>query len=360
MKAIIIAGGSGTRLRPLTYHTPKPMMPLLDRPFLEYQIAWLRQHGITEIVINLHYLADAIQGALGDGRDLGVQLHYSLENEPLGTGGAVWHARDHFDEGPLVVLNGDILTDVDLGAVIAEHTRHAAAATLTLIRVGDPTAFGLVITDQGRVLRFHEKPTAEEAARLGVDTVNAGIYVLDPTVFQLAPLQPAFSFERELFPAILESGRTMAAHITDRYWIDIGNPQKFLEAQQDLLSGRVQVAMPGQEAMPGVWTGDEVTIEEGAHLEAPVFVGSGAHISAGAVVGPRAIVGAGSRIATGSQVKNAWIGADCVIEQDSMVHGAIVGAGTILEPSVHLGAGQVLGNQTRLTRGSKLLGGGPA
>jgi NDP-sugar pyrophosphorylase family protein len=360
VKAVIIAGGSGTRLRPLTYHTPKPMMPLLDRPFLEYQIAWLRQHGITEIVINLHYLADAIRNVLGNGHQLGVQLHYSLENAPLGTGGAVWHAREFFDEGPIVVLNGDILTDVDLGAVLETHRRQAAAATLTLIRVEDPTAFGLVITEGDRVLRFHEKPTPEEAARLGVNTVNAGIYVLDPAVFGLAPENPAFSFERELFPAILASGRTMAAHVTDRYWIDIGNPRKFLEAQQDLLSGRVRVPPPGREVSPGVWMGPDAEIEVGARIEGPAYIGAGARISAGSSVGPLSIVGAGSRLASGARVSGSWLGTGCIIDRDCVVEGTILGASSVLEPAVQLEHGTVLGNACRLTQGSRMSGGGPA
>ena len=359
MRAIIIAGGSGTRLRPLTYHVPKPMMPLLDRPFLEYQIAWLRRHGITDIVINLHYLADAIRNVLGNGHHLGVQLHYSLEHAPLGTGGAVWHAREFFDEGPLVVLNGDILTDVDLGAVLETHRREQAAATLTLIRVEDPTAFGLVITEGDRVQRFHEKPTAEEAARLGVDTVNAGIYVLDPAVFELAPAEAAFSFERELFPAILASGRPMAAHVTDRYWIDIGNPGKFLEAQQALLSGRVRVPPPGREVSPGVWTGDDVVIEIGARIEGPVYLGTGSRVAAGATVGPMSIVGAGSHLAAGSRVTGSWLGAGCVVERDCVVDRTILGAGSSLEPAVHLGPGTVLGHGCRLTQGSRCSEGSP-
>ncbi|MFN3432289.1 MAG: NDP-sugar synthase, partial [Candidatus Sericytochromatia bacterium] len=194
MRAVIIAGGSGTRLRPLTYNTPKPMVPLFNKPFLQYQMELLKRHGITEIIVNLHYLSNVIEDYFGDGSALGLKIFYSREEKALGTAGAVKLAEEFFDDEPLVVLNGDILTDVDLSAILAFHKEKKARATITMIRVTDPTAYGLIFTDgEGQVTRFLEKPSWDEAT---VDTVNAGIYVLDPSVFRYVPRNEAYSFER--------------------------------------------------------------------------------------------------------------------------------------------------------------------
>lgn len=342
MRAIIIAGGSGTRLRPLTYHTPKPMVPLFGKPFLQYQIELLRDHGIREIVINLHYLSETIRNQLGDGSELGVKLFYSLESKALGTAGAVKNAEQFFDDEPMLIFNGDILTDVDLSAVLATHRRTGARATLSLFRVEDPTAFGLAVVSEERITRFVEKPTMDEARALNVDTVNAGIYVLDPDVFRYVPQNESYSFERGLFPLLLQLEERISAHVMEAYWLDIGSPQKYLQAHIDALQGKVKLNIPGAQARPGVWVGDGVDLDDRADLRGPLFIGEGSRVRPKArlqeysVLGPRCIV------EDRALVERSIVGADSVIGEEAVLHNCLVGQ------RCRLGAHATLAHQTVL------------
>src|SRR3712207_5542707 len=238
MQALILAGGKGTRLRPLTLYTPKPVVPICNRPFLLYQIDTLRRAGVTDITLSLSYQPQKIEQQLVDGSDFGVKINYTVEPQPMGTAGAYKFAEDLIRE-PTVVFNGYIVTDLDLKAVIREHNARKAAATIVLALFDNPSAYGLVETEEdGRVRRFLEKPKADE---ISCNTINAGTYILDPSVLDLIPAGESYSFEYGVFPELLRRGASFYAHVpADAYWIDIGTPARYLQVHHDILSGRVR------------------------------------------------------------------------------------------------------------------------
>ncbi|MBI6546438.1 MAG: nucleotidyltransferase family protein, partial [Cyanobacteria bacterium NC_groundwater_1444_Ag_S-0.65um_54_12] len=239
MKAIIIAGGEGTRLRPLTYFTPKPLLPLCGKPIIEHQIELCRRHGLREIIVNLHYLADELEQRLQDGSQLGVRIWYSRERTPLGTAGAVKLAYPYFADDLVVVFNGDVLTDLDLTALLEFHKQQGASATLTVTEVADPTPFGLVLCDaHGKISGFLEKPSRQEAlARTARFFINAGTYVLHPSIFEDIPPDTNWSFERQVFPSLLKNQVSCYAFHSSAYWLDVGSPAAYLKAHHDLLDG---------------------------------------------------------------------------------------------------------------------------
>src|SRR3954451_10431800 len=236
MKAILLAGGKGTRLRPLTIHTPKPIVPIFERPFLNYQLDLLKQvPEIDEVILSLNYQPRRIEEIFGDGSEAGLAIKYVVEPAPLGTGGAVRYAGESIRES-VVVFNGDVLTEVDLGAVIRLHRERQAKATIVLTPVENPTAYGLVETDAaGNVLRFLEKPKADE---ITCDTINAGIYVLEPETFERIPKDTPWSIERSFFPSLIERRETIIASTYRGYWIDIGTPDKYVQVHRDIMDGR--------------------------------------------------------------------------------------------------------------------------
>jgi mannose-1-phosphate guanylyltransferase len=339
MQALILAGGKGTRLRPLTVYTPKPIVPICNRPFLLYQIDTLRRAGITDITLSLSYQPQKIEQQLGDGSDFGVNLKYTVETQPMGTAGAYKYAEDLIRE-PTVVFNGDILTDLDLKTVIREHTERQATATIVLTPVSNPSAYGLVETEQdGRVRRFLEKPKPDE---ITVNTINAGTYILEPHVLDLIPAGENYSFEYGLFPTLLAKGEPFFAHIPQRtYWMDIGTPARYLQAHHDLLADRVgRIHIKNRRGNFDMATvaeidelsmiGDDCTIKPGAQIINSVL-GSGCYIEERARV-ENSVVWAHTRIGGGAQVSNAVVGRGCHIGR-----------------STQLGAGTVLGDKTSLT-----------
>ncbi|PWK13847.1 nucleotidyltransferase-like protein [Tumebacillus permanentifrigoris] len=238
MKAVIMAGGQGTRLRPLTNRMPKPMVPLLDRPCMEYIIDLLKSHGITEIAVTLQYLPQVIQHHFGDGSSSGVRLHYFEETTPLGTAGSVKNASDFLDE-TFLVISGDALTDFDLTNAIQKHRECAALGTMMLTEVEDPTRFGVVTTDErGRIARFQEKPAWDEVFS---HTVNTGIYILEPQILTLIEPGVVYDFSKQLFPSMLEQGLPLYGFVGEGYWSDIGTPEQYRETQVDMIYGRVNV-----------------------------------------------------------------------------------------------------------------------
>src|SRR5665213_323273 len=242
MKAVIMAGGEGTRLRPLTTSQPKPMLPLANRPMAEHVIGLLKRHGFTDIVVTVAFLANTIRTYFGDGSDFGVHIAYATEETPLGTAGSVLNARDELDER-FLVISGDVLTDIDLAAVVRFHEEKGALATLALHSVPDPLEFGIVITNEdGSVERFLEKPSWGQVFS---DTINTGIYVLEPEVLKHVPRDRPYDFAKELFPLLLEMGRPMYGHVCDGYWQDIGNLDQFRQANFDALDEKVRLNIPG-------------------------------------------------------------------------------------------------------------------
>jgi NDP-sugar pyrophosphorylase family protein len=343
MKAVILAGGEGTRLRPLTLSLPKPVVPVVDRPFLRHQLDLLARAGVREVVFSVAYRPERVRAVFGDGTAAGFCIRYAVEETPLGTGGAVRNALDLLDERT-IVLNGDVLTDVDLPAVVAAHDASGAAATLVLTPVPNPAAYGLVETDAaGRVLRFLEKP---EPSQITTDTINAGIYVLESRVLDLIPPAQNHSIERAFFPALLARGDLVRAHVHRGYWIDIGTPEKYRQVQRDILHARFPVALDGQRGPQG-WIHSQAQVSGHARLEGPVYVGPGVVIEAGAVVGPDAVlvsdvavaVGAsvadsvlwaGCRVGAHGRVSKALLGPGVRVGEHSAVHGAILGEGTVI------------------------------
>ncbi|MEB3285734.1 MAG: NDP-sugar synthase [Candidatus Sericytochromatia bacterium] len=352
MKAVIIAGGSGTRLRPLTYNTPKPMMPLFEKPFLQHQLEWLRRQGITSVIINLHYLSDAIANYFGDGSSLGMEIVYSLEENPMGTAGAVKLAAEHFDGDPMVVINGDILTDVDLKQLLSVHHSKQAQATLMMLRVTDPTSYGLVFTEtDGRIIRFLEKPSWDEAT---VDTVNAGIYVLSPEIFDYVPEREAFSFERGLFPLLLKLDARVYGVTTGAYWIDIGSPGKYLQAHSDILMGRVEVELPATKHGQGVWLAPGVEIDPSAEIRGPAYIGSRSRIRKRASVREFSVIGDDVTVDDRAIIERALVGAKSTIGEDAVIHQCIVGQRCVIGAAAKLGHHLVLADDSVLGRGTHL------
>ncbi len=329
-----MAGGEGSRLRPLTSNMPKPMLPVANRPLMEHIVALLRAHGITDIVATVQFLSSVIRNYFGDGSDLGVSVSYSTEEVPLGTAGSVLNARDLIS-GTFLVISGDALTDLDLNSVIEWHKKREAAATLVLKRMADPLEFGVVMTSEdGRIERFLEKPSWGQVFS---DTVNTGMYVLEPEVLDLIPVDQPFDFSSELFPLMLDKGLPLYGFVTDAYWTDVGNTDAFIQAQYDVLGGRVKTDLPGFELRSGVWVGEDVEVDPTARLEAPVLIGNNCRVGPGAVVGPfavlgdNAIVGPDARISNGVMMDGASLASVAQLLGGVMGRGSILGKGATLE-----------------------------
>jgi NDP-sugar pyrophosphorylase family protein len=338
MKGLILAGGKGTRLRPLTLNTPKPVVPVANSPFLLYQIDLMRSAGIDEIILSLSYQPRKIEDLLKDGSDYGVTIKYAVEGSPLGTGGAFKNAEEQLDS-TTVVFNGDVLTDLDLNAVIARHKKAAAVATLVLTPVENPSAYGLVESDeQGRVQRFIEKPGAAEVT---CNTINAGVYVLEPSVLKYMPKGEPYSFERGLFPTLLENNEMVISHILDGYWIDIGTPQKYLEVHHDILAGRFHsTRIPKRAALTnGAVSG---LVDEKSIIDSEVTIRAGAKIE-------NSIIGRNCKIDEGVQIIDSVIWPGCTIDAEAHVRGSIIGKGCMIGRSAVLNAGSVLGDKTVVT-----------
>ncbi|HMQ02422.1 MAG TPA: NDP-sugar synthase [Pyrinomonadaceae bacterium] len=334
MKALILAGGKGTRLRPLTVYTPKPIVPLANRPFLQYQIEILAKAGIDEIVLSLSYQPDKIEDILGDGSDLGIKLSYVTEPSPLGTGGAYRFAAIGTRE-PFIVLNGDILTNVDIAALVDFHRKNSAEATICLAHVDDPSSFGLVeLSGDQRVIRFLEKPSADDLGRTAANTINAGIYVLEPSILDLVPRDENRSFEYDVFPEILRQERAFYGYtLESSYWLDIGDPKRYLKANLDLLDGRVDGFEVKRPNMSEVATaadidkisalGDGCVIKPGARIVRSV-IGPGVHIEERCNI-EDSVIWAHSRIVTAADIRGSVIGKSCYIGRN-----ALVGTGSVL------------------------------
>jgi NDP-sugar pyrophosphorylase family protein len=347
MKAILLAGGKGTRLRPLTIHTPKPIVPIFNRPFLHYQIDLLKQvPEIDEVILSLNYQPRRIEEIFGDGSTLGIKIRYVVEPAPLGTAGAVRYAGDNLTES-VVVFNGDVLTQIDLGAVIRLHRERRAKATIVLTPVENPAAYGLVETDpSGNVTRFLEKP---DPAEITTNSINAGIYVLEPDTFDRIPKEVSWSIERSFFPSLIERSETFVAYVCGGYWIDIGTPEKYSQVHRDIMDGRFAAAPflglgGGRTAVAS-----DARIDDGAAVEGPCFIDEGVSVKAGARVGPYSVIGRQTHVEENAVVEGAIIWPNCRISRDAEVRNAIVGRNCHVGRNVTLDHGAVLGDKTTLT-----------
>src|SRR5262245_259152 len=347
MKAILRAGGKGTRLRPLTIHTPKPIVPIFNRPFLHYQIDLLKQvPEIDEVILSLNYQPRRIEEIFGDGSDAGISIRYVVEPAPLGTAGAIRYAGDNLTES-VVVFTGALLTQIDLGAVLQLHRERRAKATIVLTPVENPTAYGLVETDAvGNVTRFLEKPNPDE---ITTNNINAGIYVLEPDTFDRIPRDVSWSIERSYFPSLVERGETFVAYVYDGYWIDIGTPEKYTQVHRDIMDGRYAAAPFRGLARGHAAIAADARVEPGAAIEGPCFVDEGVTIKSGARVGPYSVIGRQSQVEENATVEGAIIWPNCRISRDAEVRNAIVGRNCHLGRNVTLDHGAVLGDKTTLT-----------
>ncbi|NJK35593.1 MAG: NDP-sugar synthase [Oscillatoriales cyanobacterium SM2_2_1] len=299
MQAVIIAGGKGTRLRPLTYGCPKPMLPLFHRPFLDWMVERCRLAGITDILLNIHYQGQQVKDYFGAGDRHGVMIRYIEEAIPLDTAGALKLAEPFFTGESLVVFNADILTDLDLTALTQFHQQQGSDVTLTLTRVADITPFGLVELGEGqRVVAFREKPSPEEAIGFlaqGINTINAGTYVIEPHVFAGYGVGEPLSFERVVFPNVLQRGQAMTGFVWDGYWLDVGSPAKYYQSHLDILRGAMPYNLEAQDVychQEGIWIAKTAQVSPRAVLEAPCYVGSYATVTDDAYIPGGTIVGA--------------------------------------------------------------------
>jgi len=353
MKAVILTGGKGTRLLPLTHNMPKSIVPVLNIPFLEHVFRYLATHQIRDIILAQGYLSRPIQSYFGDGEQFGVRLKYITEATPLGTAGAVKNVEGYLDE-PFLVLNGDIFTDLDITAMIDSHRRNRAKVTIALTPVADPTSYGLVLTnpDNG-ITSFLEKPTREQAQ---TNMINAGIYVLEPDVLGQIPAQTSFSFERELFPLLLSRGEPCYAFPAADYWIDMGTVEKYLQLHRDLLNGQSSQFTP---PVPGeIVVGERSFIHPTARVEGRVIIGGGCTIGPNVVL-KEAVVGSGTEILAGAVVEESVIWWDSVVGRRVELQGSIVADRCILHDGsvvrgCVLGGGVSIAGDCRLGVGSKI------
>lgn len=346
MQAVILVGGEGTRLRPLTYAIPKPMAPVLGRPFIGWIIERLRKADVDEIILSCCYLPDVIEAHFGDGAPFGVQLHYVVEDSPLGTAGAIKNAI-RFIRGPIFVSNGDILTGLDLRALHDAHVRHNAIATIHTMPVDDPSQYGVVETDaDGRVLRFVEKPApGETAAR----DINAGTYVLEREAVEGIPSGRSVSIERETFPQLIqETGRVYAVSTND-YWIDVGRPETYVQAHRDILDGKFEQPL-GVEIAKGVWSADGAPLPKNVEIHGPVYIGPGAALEPGAKLEPYAVLYDGCRVGAGATIGASILWPRCDVGANAIVRDAILGLEAGVEPDTVVPAGSVIGKGERIAQ----------
>ena len=344
MKGVILAGGEGTRLRPLTLHLPKPTAPIADRPLLRHQLDLLGRAGVDEIVFSLAYQPERIQAVFGDGRAFGMKIHYAVEHTPLGTGGAVKNAEPHLDE-TTIVFNGDVLMDVDLPAVVAEHKRQGAAATIVLTPVENPSAYGLVETDgEGRVLRFTEKP--KDPSQITTNNINAGIYVLQTSTLGLMPANTTYSIERGFFPSLLGRGDLVRAHVHRGYWVDIGTPEKYLQVHRDILSGAFPVVLDGERRGDGGSVHKDARVSPAARLSGPFYIGPGCVVEDEASIGAGAVLVKGVRVARAARVADSVVWEGSTLGPQSSVDGALLASRVAIGAFASVGPGAVLGEGT--------------
>jgi NDP-sugar pyrophosphorylase family protein len=347
MKAILLAGGKGTRLRPLTIHTPKPIVPIFNRAFLHYQIDLLKQvPEIDEVILSLNYQPRRIEEMFGDGADLGIKIRYVVEPVPLGTAGAIKYAGDKLTES-VVVFNGDVMTQLDLAAVIRMHRERQARATIVLTPVENPSAYGLVEADSdGNIQRFLEKPKPEE---ITTNKINAGIYILEPDTFDRIPSEVPWSIERSYFPSLIERHETFVAYVYDGYWIDIGTPEKYTQVHRDIMDGHFVAPPFAGVAMPRKSIAPDVRIEDGATIVGPVFIDEGVLIKARARVGPYAVIGRQTQIEEEAIIERAILWPNCRIGSQASISNAVLGRQCHIGRNVSLNSDAVLGDKTTLT-----------
>lgn len=342
MKAVIMAGGEGTRLRPLTSNCPKPMLPLANRPMMEHIVTLLKEHGIDEIVVTVAFLANQIRTYFGDGSEFGVKMVYATEDQPLGTAGSVRNAMDVLDER-FLVISGDVLTDIDLGKIIAFHEEKGAMATIGLAHVENPLEFGIVITrEDGSIERFLEKPTWGEVFS---DTINTGIFVLEPEIFDYIPDGRSVDFSGEVFPALLADGKPLYGAVAEGYWEDVGTLESYVSAHKDVMDGRVKVDVPGFELGKGIWLGEGSEVHPDARIEGFAIIGENSRVEAGARIGDYTVLGSNVRVRGDADLIRSVVHDNAYLAEGVRLRGAVIGRASDLRRGARCDEGSVIGDE---------------
>jgi mannose-1-phosphate guanylyltransferase/phosphomannomutase len=357
VKAVVMAGGEGTRLRPLTSNQPKPMVPIVGKPCIEHILELLKKHGLEDVIVTVAFLPQAIRSYLGNGESLGMDIEYSVEESPLGTAGSVRLASDRLDE-TFLVISGDALCDFDLTRLVESHKEKEAAVTIALKSVENPLEFGIVVTDSdGRVERFLEKPSWSQVFS---DTINTGVYVIEPEVLRHIPTDRPYDFSKELFPLLLEMGRPVYGHVVEGYWQDVGDLTQYRQANFDALDGRVALQIPGVRLRGNIWLGEGVEIDDIDRIEGPAFLGNYCRIATDATVGPysvlsssvtlrerartvASVIDASTHIGRSALIENAIVGRNCDIRAHVRIHEDVaigdevtIGAETVVMPGIRI------------------------
>jgi mannose-1-phosphate guanylyltransferase len=360
MQALVLVGGEGTRMRPLTLTRPKPALQLVDRPFIHYIVEWLARHRITEVVMACGFGADPLREVLGEGGGQGPRIRYVEEPEPLGTAGPLRLAADEGLLGErLLVLNGDLLSDLDLSALIRAHEERGAAATLALHPAEDPSSYGLVrrtggpagpgtspASAEGEVLQFLEKP---DPGQIDTDEISAGAYVLERSLIESIPPNKLVSIEHEIFPRLV--GQGLYGHRLDGYWMDVGTPERYLQASWDILEGRVQTAVGTRVDGAGLLVEDGARVDPAASVNPPALLEAEVAVGAGAAVGARAVIGHRSEIGERANVSSSVVLSDCRIGPGASVHEAILAPGVEVGEGARIEPGAVIGDGARIEAG---------
>ncbi|PKQ38789.1 MAG: mannose-1-phosphate guanyltransferase [Actinobacteria bacterium HGW-Actinobacteria-1] len=350
VKAVIMAGGEGTRLRPLTSTRPKPMVPIVNQPVMEHILGLVKHYGITEVVATLAFMPQVIEDYFGDGEEWGTTITYAVEESPLGTAGSVKNAEDALRGGPFVVISGDALTDIDLAEVIEFHASHDGPVTIALTRVPDPLDFGVVITDDdGKIQRFLEKPTWGQVFS---DTINTGIYVLDPIVFDFIPEGVPYDFSSELFPALMAAGHSLYGFVTDGYWCDVGSLESYVEVHRDILDGKAKIYVPGAKARNDVWVGKGADIDPGAVIGSKVVVGANTRVRAGAHVDDYTVIGDNCLVGYDTVLEHSIVWSDSFVGAGSELRGAVVCRGVDIRARARIEPGAAIGDATVVGHGA--------
>ncbi len=345
MKGVVMAGGEGTRLRPLTSNQPKPMVPIVGKPCIEHIIELLREHGLTDVIVTVAFLPQAIRSYFGDGETLGVSIEYSVEESPLGTAGSVRLAATKLDD-TFLVISGDALCDIDLTKLIEFHREKGAAVTIGLKSVANPLEFGIVVTDdEGRVERFLEKPSWGQVFS---DTINTGIYVLEPEVLRHVPTDRPYDFSKELFPLLLEMGRPIYGQVCEGYWQDIGNLDQYREANFDALDEKVRLNVPGIRLRGNIWIGEGVELDDLEGVEGPAFIGNYCRVAEGATVGEYSVLSPSVTLRERARTVRSVIDASTYIGRSCLVEGAIVGRSCDIRAHARIHEGVAIGDEVMI------------
>src|ERR671921_2741181 len=354
MKAVIMAGGHGTRLRPLTSDQPKPMIPIVNVPCIEHIVRLLESHGVTDIVATLQFMPEEIQDYFGDGSDWGVNMRYSIEGVPAGTAGSVKLAEEHLEGGRVLVVSGDALTDADLTRIVEFHQAKGAEATIVLKSVENPLDFGIVITEEdGRISRFLEKPAWGQVFS---DTVNTGIYLLEPSVMGEIPdpEDGEYDFSKELFPGLLEEGRPLYGYVTDDYWEDIGTLEQFAGAQRDVLDGKVKgVRPPGTRLRENIYVGRRAQVDDDA-LEGPVVIGENVRVDEGAKISPYSVIADNVVISAGATVERSVVAEGTYVGEGAELLDTLVGRNSYVQARARILERSALGDDVIVGEGATI------